>query len=210
MNRRILAALAVAALLLAACSSDDGAERVTPTTDGAQPHVLLLGDSNTDFAKVEIRAAMRDAGVAADLQGIPGFGLKENDIWLEALPRLLHDDPDAVLVALGANDAVFDSDATEFSGRLDRMMEALGDRPVVWFTHHEGRPEPAGSNARVVNAAIRAAPDRYDNLTVVDLAPDLAADPSLLDDDALHFSETGRPWFAKQLADAARAAVRGS
>jgi lysophospholipase L1-like esterase len=87
------------------------------------------------------------------------------------------------------------------------MMAALGDRPVVWFTHFDGRPEPIGSSARMVNAAIRAAPSRWKNLTVVDLAPELAVDPSLLRADVVHFSAVGRAWFAEQLADVASRAV---
>jgi lysophospholipase L1-like esterase len=205
-NQRILAVVAVAALLLTACSSDDSGDG-SAATSGSRPRVLVLGDSNTDFADTEVRVALRTAGVVPDVHGLPGFGLKDNDLWLAALPDLLAEDPDAVLVALGTNDAADAGDAAAFSERLDRMMAALGDRPVVWFTHFEGRPEPIGSSARMVNAAIRAAPAKWKNLTVVDLAPDLAADPSLLEADGLHFSATGRPWFAEQLADAASRAV---
>jgi lysophospholipase L1-like esterase len=208
MNRRIVMVAVAAAVLVVACSSDDAAERSTPTTStSSRPHVLVLGDSNTVFAETDVRSAMRDHGVVPDLQAISGFGLKESDLWLAALPDLLEKDPDAVLVALGTNDAVDAGNAEAFSERLDRMMTALGDRPVVWFTHFEGRPEPIGASARMVNAAIRAAPSKWKNLTVVDLAPDLAADPSLLEADLVHFSATGRPWFAEQLAVAARRAV---
>jgi len=213
-----MAAVAAAALLVA-CSSDGGAERSTATstttastatastTTTDRPHVLVLGDSNTVFADAEVQAAMREHGIVADMHGIGGFGLKENDLWLAAMPVLLAADPDAVLVALGTNDAVDAGNAEAFGERLDRMMAALGDRPVVWFTHFEGRPEPIGSSARMVNAAIRAAPSRWKNLTVVDLASDLEADPSLLRADVVHFSATGRAWFAEQLANAASRAV---
>jgi lysophospholipase L1-like esterase len=169
--------------------------------------VLVLGDSNTVLAQQDVEGALRAAGLEPTVSALAGYGLKDLDFWLAELPALLADDPDLVVVALGTNDALDAADAAAFRERLDRMMAALGERPVVWVAHHEGRPEPEGANARTVNAAVREAPVRWPALTVLDLAPLLAADPSPIDVDDVHFSEAGRPWFAQQLAAAASAAA---
>lgn len=220
MTRRVLAAaVLVGAIVPAACGShgdassrgDTATPRRSPATTAPAhlPRVLVLGDSNTAWAEAEIDAALRRAGLAPIVRGVPSYGLKDLDTyWLPELPSLLAFEPDVVLVPLGANDAKTPSDAAAFAGRLDRLMSALPPVPVVWVTHNESRPEPAGSGARVVNDATRAAPSRWPNLTVLDLAPLLAADPGLLGFDALHYSvPRGRLWFADQLTVAAQAAV---
>jgi lysophospholipase L1-like esterase len=217
-RRRSFVAAALVAAFVVACAGDASEPRTAPpsastttaTTTPELARVLVLGDSNTVLAQQDVESALRAAGLEPSVHALAGYGLKDLDFWLDALPALLDDDPALVVVALGTNDALEATDAAAFRERLDRMMSELGDRSVVWVAHHEGRPEPEGTNARTVNAAVREAPSRWPSLTVVDLAPLLAADASLLDVDAVHFSETGRPWFAQQLAAAASAAVRGS
>jgi lysophospholipase L1-like esterase len=115
--------------------------------------------------------------------------------------------PSVVVVALGTNDAVLPEDVGEFPNRAQKLLQALGDVPVVWVTHSErgGGREPA--NQVTVNNVIRGLPAQHPNVTVLDLAPLLAADPTLLGPDKIHYSSLGRDWFAERLAEAAVARV---
>jgi lysophospholipase L1-like esterase len=112
-----------------------------------------------------------------------------------------------VVVALGTNDTTTRDGVEQFAARLDEMMQAIGDRPVVWVTHVDPRPGQVSDGAASVNAVIRAAPARWPNLTVLDRTPELTDDPSLLRDDRLHFTPAGMTAFAQEIAAAARARV---
>jgi lysophospholipase L1-like esterase len=220
-NRRLLAAALAAATLAGGCSGgtsgngtggDAGATAhatvaVLPTAP-QPPRVLVLGDSNLVASNSDVDGALRAAGFDPELHGVIRLGVKDLYFWLHGLDDFLTHDPKVVVIALGANDAVLASDAAAFARRLDTMMKEIGHRPVVWLTHHEGRPEPFGTNARTVNAAIRAAPARWPNLTVVDLAPELASDPTLLKGDALHFTPAGSQVFAAKIVEGVREALR--
>jgi lysophospholipase L1-like esterase len=173
--------------------------------------VLVVGDSNLFESSASVDAAIRGVGLEPTLRGIPGFGLKDLDgYWLGELPALLASDPAVVVVALGTNDTTSRADVDAFPDRIDAMMRSIGDRPVVWVTHVDPRPAQVEGGAAAINAAIRDAPARWPNLTVLDRAPALAADPSLLGDDGLHFTDTGQAAFADEIANAVRARVPGT
>jgi lysophospholipase L1-like esterase len=219
--RRIVASLVLATLLLAACASDDGDVDLTASTEtraradapvttqlGDPPLVVVLGDSNTFATSPEIREAFADAGLTADPRGISGSGVKDNALdWLPAAEAVVAAQPAAVVVALGTNDATTAIDATTFGGRARELLDALGPLPVIWVTHTEDGVAHPPEYERQINDAIRALPTSYPNVSVLDLAPRIAAEPGVLGDDGLHYEGDGREWFAQQLADAARAAV---
>jgi lysophospholipase L1-like esterase len=220
--RSRIAALA-ALLLLVGCSTSEESTAVAPTTTrpradapvttipGAAPLAVVLGDSNTFFAGTEIRDALADVGFTPTVRGISGSGLKDDATdWLPAAAAVGSARPAVVIVALGTNDAVNPADVAAFPARLERLLAALGPVPVVWVTHTEGGGGRDPAEELVVNEAIRAAPARHPNVTVLDLAPSIAARPRLLGPDKLHYSELGRQWFAQQLADAATARVEPS
>ena len=114
------------------------------------------------------------------------------------------------MVALGTNDAVLPEDVRDFPSRVEQLLQAIGDVPVVWVTHTEagGGRDPA--NEVVVNNVIRGLPAQHPNVTVLDLAPLLAAQPGLLSDDKLHYGTDGKKWFAQQIADAASKAAKSA
>jgi len=217
-----LAGPLLVALVLAACSSSTATSTsprdsqpvretvaASTTTTGALPLVAMLGDSNTYRSIPELEAAFREAGLASTIRGIPGSGLKDlaRD-WLAAARMIAAAPPAVVVVALGTNDAVDGSGVAAFGERLDALLAALGEVPVVWVTHIEHAAqnrEPA--DERAINTEIRAAPSRHPNVTVLDLTPKIEANRDLLDTDALHFSEQGEVWFAEQIAQAAAYAV---
>jgi lysophospholipase L1-like esterase len=219
------AALVLAGLGLVACSSsttttqpDRPASSTTastapPTTaavPAAAPLVAMLGDSNTYLSIAALEAAFGDAGLRSTIRGISGSGLKDlaRD-WLPAARAIAAAPPAVVVIALGTNDALLDENVGAFAERLDALLDAIGDVPVVWVTHTEhavqGR-EP--EDERAVNDVIRAAPVDHPNVTVLDLAPEIDANRALLDTDALHFSELGQHWFADQITRAARDRLR--
>ena len=222
MTRRAagVAALAAVLLLLAGCSSSGEPTTLVTTTTrpradapittipGAPPLAVVLGDSNTFFAGNQIRDALAEAGFTPTVRGISGSGLKDDTTdWLPAAAVVAGARPAVVVVALGTNDAVDPANVAAFPARLAQLLAALGPVPVVWVTHTEGGGGRDPADERGVNDAIRAAPAEHPNLTVLDLAPAIAARPRLLGPDKLHYSEIGREWFAQEIADAAAARV---
>jgi len=219
--RRALGAL-VAVLLLTACGGgSDGSSApaarssggvavpgLAPTLEQDNDRVLVLGDSNLFESGAQVEAALRSAGLDPTLRGVPSLGLKDLDeYWLPELPGLLAADPAVVVVALGTNDTTARADVDAFGSRLDTMMRAIGDRPVVWVTHVERRPFEVAGGGRSVNEAIRTAVVRWRNLTVLDRTALLGLDPTLLRDDGLHFTDVGMTAFGNGIAAAARAAI---
>jgi lysophospholipase L1-like esterase len=165
--------------------------------------VLVLGDSNLFLSAARVEAALRGAGFEPTLLGVPGYGLKDMSFWLQHLPALLDADPDVIVVGLGTNDTGIDDDVARFPARLDRMMQAIGEHPVVWITHVDDRPGAPASAGRAINAAIRAAPERWPDLTVLDFTVAMADDPTILSGDDLHFSPAGMLRWGDAIASAA-------
>jgi lysophospholipase L1-like esterase len=215
-TRRLAGALVVAfaAVAVVGCTGDsrDGAITTTTTSSTAPTvrRVLVIGDSNLFQASPEVDAALRAAGFEPTEHGVPGYGLKDLIAWLDVLPSLLEPDPDVVVVGLGTNDTTRPANIEQFPARLDRMMKELGGRPVIWITHVDDRPgAPAGAGS-AINAAVRAAPVRWPNLTILDFAVDIANDPTIIRADRLHFSEGGRRIYAERIATAVGALTRVS
>ena len=213
MTRRLGAALVVAALAisLVGCSGDDPSRTkspVTTTTRSTVPpplRVLVLGDSNLFQSAADVDASLRGAGFEPTLLGVPGYGLKDLFFWFQQLPGLLEPDPDVVVVGLGTNDTHSDDEVAQFPARLDQMMQALGDPPVIWLTHVDDRPGAPASAGRANNAAIRAAPARWPNLTVLDFTLEMAQNPYILSPDGLHFTPEGMRIYAEKITEAVTA-----
>lgn len=218
-SRLPLLAVALAAVVAAAaCSSSDEVDLTAPTSTRARadapvttqlgdaPLVVVLGDSNVYAATPELEEALADAGFTPDVRGISGSGLKDNTTdWLPAAAAAAAARPALVVIALGTNDEVLDGDADAFPGRAEDLLGTLGPLPTVWVTHSEEGSAHPSANERQVNDAIRALPATHPNVTVLDLAPAIAADPGLLGEDRLHYQGEGRDWFAAQVADAVSA-----
>ena len=200
--------VAIAAVVLAAALTVAGASAFStepPSHFRDAPRALVLGDSNLYYAHHTVAKALKDAGIDARLDGIAGYGLKDLDTyWLRVLPTMLEQtNPDVVVVALGTNDTVDPADATAFSARLDTLMYAIGNRPVIWVTHYDHRPNQ-GDRGQHVNADVRVARTRWPNLTVLDLAPLIDKHAhKLLIFDRTHFSDEGKQVLATELKNAA-------
>jgi lysophospholipase L1-like esterase len=225
MTRRLLVCVAlVAVLVAAACSGDDERVDLTQPTStrpnpaapvttsfGGGPLVVVLGDSNTYATEPELEGALSDAGFTPDVRGIAGSGLKDVAAdWLPAAGVIVPAQPALVVIALGTNDAVNGADVDAFGGRVEELLAALGQTPILWVTHTENGGGRAPGAAKAVNDVIRSLPATHPNVTVLDLAPEIAADPSVLSEDGLHYQGDGRDWFAEKIAEAVSARLQPS
>ncbi len=223
LTRRLLTGLLLLAVLVApACSSGDDAVDLTaptatrPTADapvttllGGAPLAVVLGDSNTFAAAPELESALADAGLTPDVRGISGSGLKDVATdWLPAAAAVTAGRPAVTVIALGTNDAVNGADIDAFPGRVEQLLAALGQLPIIWVTHTESGGGRTPADAKRVNDVIRSLPATHPNVTVLDLAPEIAADPAVLSSDGIHYEGDGRGWFADKVAEAASARVQ--
>jgi hypothetical protein len=206
-RRAAAAALLLVLVALVGCD-DTKPGKIADSTDqrvvreDTNRGVLMIGDSNVFNSSVAIDKQLTDAGFDPVVHGFPGFGLKEfNVYWKGALAELLRADPAVVIVALGGNDSFFVKQIPLFDVRLDAMMETIGDREVIWLTHVEQRLGPNPTGSAMVNQKIRDAATRWENLTVLDFAKVIDADPSVLAADGLHFSREGTKAYAKAIRD---------
>ena len=223
LTRRLLVGLLVLAVLVApACSSgDDEVDLTAPTATrpradapvttllGGAPLAVVLGDSNTFASAPELESALADAGFTPDVRGISGSGLKDVATdWLPAAAEISAGQPAVTVIALGTNDAVNGADVDAFAGRVEQLLAALGQLPIIWVTHTETGGGRTSSDEKRVNDVIRSLPATHPNVTVLDLAPEIAADPGVLSGDGIHYAGDGREWFADKVAEAASASVQ--
>jgi lysophospholipase L1-like esterase len=215
-SRRSIGALALALGLGATASCGGGSDGShtshrsgTTTTTVASHNVLVMGDSNVYNSSAVIDRTLRGAGFVPTVHGVPGYGVKDAETyWLPKLRELLADNPTVVVVALGTNDTRSAASVQAVAGHIDEIMRALGRRHVIWITHVDDNRFAIPNGGRIVNDTIRAAMKRWQNLTVLDLAPDLAAHPELLQDDHLHYSASGMQFYAFAITEAVKTAIR--
>jgi GDSL-like lipase/acylhydrolase family protein len=203
-RRVAAAALLLLCAALAGCN-DTKVTKVTHRADDTNKGVLVIGDSNVFNSTRAIDTSLRDADFKPIVHGLPGFGAKDFGIyWATALEQLLQTDPAVVVVALGGNDSFLIKQVAAFDVHLDQMMEAIGDREVIWITHVDQRRGPNPSGSAVVNQKIRDAAARWDNLVILDFTKVITADPTVLAADGLHFSPTGTTVYSEAIRDAVR------
>lgn len=113
------------------------------------------------------------------------------------------------VLALGTNDAanVFVGSNTGLPARIQRMMSAIGEQPVMWVNARSllGEGEPyAEQNMRLWNEALLEACPDYPNMRVFDWAS-VAKDAWFIDD-GIHYSSPG---YAARSRLIARALAHG-
>jgi hypothetical protein len=196
---------AAALLLLCAALAGCNDTKVERRPESANKNVLVVGDSNIFNSTRAIDETLSKAGFKPIVHGIPGFGVKDVDsYWSTSVRELLGTDPAVVVVALGGNDSFFIKEVSAFDANLDEMMKVIGDREVIWLTHVDTRLGPNPSGSATVNQKIRDAADRWDNLVILDFTKVIAADPTVLAIDGLHFSPEGTTVYAEAIRDAVR------
>jgi peptidoglycan/LPS O-acetylase OafA/YrhL len=108
------------------------------------------------------------------------------------------------VIALGVNDAadVYVGSYVGISGRIERMMSAIGDQPVMWVNVKSlvASGPYAESNMQRWDAALLAACAHYPNMRVFDWAD--AAKDSWFIPDGIHYYSPGYAARAHLIADA--------
>ena len=141
--------------------------------------LLIIGD------RVLASTAPRFGGIACDV--LPGFGWTVeiaaepgrfiefgDEVLDELLDPAAGDDWDVVVVMLGN---LFDGDLAGFEDDLTGLVERISPRPMIVFTLTEVDDEAE------LNDLIRALPDEYPNVVVIDWAELSAAEPDVLLED---------------------------
>lgn len=112
--------------------------------------------------------------------------------------------PSAVIVALGSNDLQQSSKPAFFESEIRELLAVIGDIPVVWInvlrTDTSYYPKRSAMFNRVL---LRIAPE-YPNLTVVDWASMLSANPKWFAFDKLHLMPRGYRKRAEVYVEAAQ------
>ena len=163
------------------------------------PRVMVIGDSI--FASMarryggEICAALTPLGfdveVNAEVGRFVDFGERVLERRLRPESGL---DWDAVVISLGSN---FGGDLSAYRTRLIRILDKLEPRPVLLFTVSEFRPDRIKLNDVIVEMV-----RMYPNVFVVDWSAIVAKEPSLLQRDRLHLTESGRNRLVSEMARA--------
>lgn len=88
------------------------------------------------------------------------------------------------------------------SARIDRMMEVIGDDPVLWLTTHTlvARGAWSDANMQLWNADLLAATQRYPNIRVFDWAS--VARDEWFTGDGIHYTSAGSTARAGSIAAA--------
>jgi hypothetical protein len=163
------------------------------------PRVMVIGDSI--FASMsrryggEICTALTPLGfdveVNAEVGRFVDFGERVLQRRLQPRSGL---DWDAVVLSLGSN---FGGDLSAYRTRLIRILDKLEPRPVLLFTVSEFRPDRIKLNDVIVEMV-----QMYSNVFVVDWSAIVAREPSLLQRDRLHLTESGRNRLVSEMARA--------
>jgi peptidoglycan/LPS O-acetylase OafA/YrhL/lysophospholipase L1-like esterase len=106
------------------------------------------------------------------------------------------------VIALGTNDTadVYVGSSVALTTRIDRMMSAIGDEPVVWVTAKTlvASGPYADANMQAWNAALLEACPKYPNMRVFDWAA--AARDSWFIPDGIHYTSAGYAARARLIA----------
>lgn len=205
---RIVRAWLAAWLVLAAAAlrADDG---------GGALRILMLGDSLTagfglasaEALPVRLEAALRARGLDVRVinAGVSG------DTSAGGLARLdwaLADRPHAVIVALGANDALRVIDPAHTRANLDRLLGALAERDLPVLLAGMLAPRNLGPEfGEEFDAIYPDLADRHRVLLYPFLLDGVATVPEFNQDDGLHPNSAGVEVIVKRMVPSVRCLV---
>lgn len=201
--RRLLAVLVLT--LLAACSGDDWADRgrVTPesaptTADPRFETVGIVGDSITVGAEAAIVIVVEGMGVDdVAVDALSGRRMTTGpDPGVQAVGRVVAEDPDLWVVALGTNDVANLTGPEEYGAAIDQLLAVIpADAPLVWIDVYLAMwPEESAE----FNETLRDRLADRGHATAVDWASIAAADGVL--GDGVHPTDSGNLRFAAAIA----------
>lgn len=189
-----LALVALASLLLVACSSAPGYSGLAHG-----PKVGIVGDSITNLIKDDLHATVG----AKYHYLVRARNGKRIDEQLGALSSILDadDPPKRVIVNLGTNDVL--QRRSDAVAHLDEELKVLADVPCVILVTISGTADYGrGHLSADLNAAMKAAVAAHPNFHLLDWAAMLAADDHrslwLSPEDAIHPTVAGGEVLAAQ------------
>jgi lysophospholipase L1-like esterase len=99
--------------------------------------------------------------------------------------------PDAVIVALGSNDLQQSPKASFYLREIRELLNLIGQRPVVWVNVYRTDSPSYPKRSATFNEALLDATSEFPNLTILDWASELVANPRWLAFDKLHLQPIG-------------------
>lgn len=122
----------VVVLLCAACQSKPGESQASATPVAPRPKLVALGDSLTEGLGVEpqeaypaqLQARLQEAGIKWEVVNA-GLSGETSSGALSRLDWVMRTEPDAVLLATGANDGLRGIDPEITAGNLDAIVTKL-------------------------------------------------------------------------------------
>ncbi len=179
------------------CRSDNYLGCAEKTFTGSGPTVAVIGDSITYQSRTQLHNALDDHSVK--VSGLVGSTAAEN---MATARQYAPDRPAAVVINVGTNDALLSIPTTDTIAAYDQIIGQFAASCVVVVTISErgtgtttdGHVYSPG-RAAAINAWMRGRGER-----VVDWEAAIAADPTLVVDDGMHPTETGKQRLANLIA----------
>jgi lysophospholipase L1-like esterase len=112
-------------------------------------------------------------------------------------------DPPAWIVALGTNDIAKTGDPNLMRTRIEQLVDAIGDRRVLWVNIWRSDSPALSERARQFNDVLASVAAERPNLDVDDWASEADGRPELFGPDKVHLNLRGDDERVKQLVDAA-------
>lgn len=195
---KALAALGV--LLALAVSGPAAAQEETPQGDVGEPvKILAFGDSlvhgyglrqNNTFP-AQLERALRDSGIQAEVINSGNSG-DTTESGRARLDWVLHEGPDAVIVVLGANDALRGIDPSVTERNLERILERLQNRGLPTLLAGMKAPRNMGSEyVEEFDSIYPMLAEKYDTVFYPFFLEDVAGDPELNQGDGIHPNPKG-------------------
>lgn len=184
-----------------------------PAKQKVQVHsVAVLGDSLVFLSTSDLQAALSPRYPAPHIESVIGVGVAQMRLAIEQMHQSQH--PDAVVVALGSNDARYAENAltqgqkqaeiTNSVAQQADVLQTLSDTPcVIWVGVQEHN---AVLNLTVwgpqLNAGFKANLEDYPNAHWLDWEAQMHGHPEWQDSDGLHFSASGNAAYAAAITAA--------
>jgi acyl-CoA thioesterase-1 len=177
--------------------------------------ILALGDSLTAGYGLppgqgfvpQLQKALKDAGIAAEVQdgGVSGDTTAGG---LARLDWLLADDPQLVIVELGANDALRGLDPSQAKANLGAILAKLtGQHRAVLLAGMLAPPNLGADYGTAFNAIYPDLAKQYGVVLYPFFLDGVAADPALNQADGLHPTAEGVAIIVKRLMPSLRQVI---
>lgn len=201
----------VVALLLSLLSLLPGVDALPVSASSPRPHrVLVLGDSLTlgtlstgllgPQSSESGYSLLIDAKNGASTYSTPDSIKKHLSKSSTRKNHTAGNNIDLILVALGTNDATHWISESWFRARVEKIMKASGNTPVLWIDVRLSKKYPAADS---LNRVLREVASRNPRLTILPWSE--ASASHRLSSDGIHLDRKGYTLRARFMSDALRA-----